>query len=370
MNAQMKKIKNSGIRIAKENSAFVIGRTIVNNYFPLIHCMNLRFYFDPKKIFNTFFPDSGIAPEQREEAYRDMTRAMWKEGFQYDEYFYYDIFHKSKEERATFLNEVNRYAYYRKLNTIGATVMFLNKWATYQKYQPFYKRDIVFLKKPEDFEVFREFAAKNPKFIVKPYNGTLGRNVAVYEPQSQEELREIFDTSIRKHGKLFCEAYVKQVKELAAFNESSLNTLRVPTVLTGDSPETYQVHLFYPSIRFGRAGSLVDNAGAGGITVQINGETGALSAIGRDEQSRTYTEHPDSHQKFEGFVVPHWEEAVAFVRELALVNPKNRLIGWDLALTDDGWLMIEGNDRSQFVGRQIIDRIGKKPELDALIAKK
>ena len=39
--------------------------------------------------------------------------------------------------------------------------------------------------------------------------------------------------------------------------------------------------------------------------------------------------------------------------ELARQIPSNRYAGWDLALTKNGWLMIEGNARGQFVGWQI-----------------
>ena len=36
-------------------------------------------------------------------------------------------------------------------------------------------------------------------------------------------------------------------------------------------------------------------------------------------------------------------------KELATVVKGNHYAGWDLALTENGWIMIEGNARGQFV---------------------
>ena len=57
-------------------------------------------------------------------------------------------------------------------------------------------------------------------------------------------------------------------------------------------------------------------------------------------------------------------------KELALIVKGNRYAGWDLALTEKGWVMIEGNARGQFVwqipsgkgflkeANQILERLG------------
>lgn len=51
-------------------------------------------------------------------------------------------------------------------------------------------------------------------------------------------------------------------------------------------------------------------------------------------------------------------------KELANVVPEQRYVGWDLAYTDAGWVMIEGNSWSQFVGPQISQRRGMRSYVD------
>lgn len=52
--------------------------------------------------------------------------------------------------------------------------------------------------------------------------------------------------------------------------------------------------------------------------------------------------------------------------ELARQIPSNRYAGWDLALTKNGWLMIEENARGQFVGWQIPMQKGFRKEWNEL----
>lgn len=67
-----------------------------------------------------------------------------------------------------------------------------------------------------------------------------------------------------------------------------------------------------------------------------------------------------------GFRVPYWDEAVEFVKALALVLPDTHYCGWDIAITEDGPLMIEGNSRGQFVWQYPI-LIGIREKLSSVI---
>lgn len=91
-----------------------------------------------------------------------------------------------------------------------------------------------------------------------------------------------------------------------------------------------------------------------------------------DENGMSYSVHPDTGYPLLGFQIPRFEEAVALAKELAFVCPKVRYVGWDLALTPNGWIMIEGNADGGFVlwqsslhqgCRPFVERIMKELEM-------
>ena len=119
-------------------------------------------------------------------------------------------------------------------------------------------------------------------------------------------------------------------------------------------------------MRVGTGKSVVDNAGAGGIICEINAETGEVIAA-KDENGFSYDIHPDSGFCLIGFKIPRWNEAVILSKTLARVIPEMAYCGWDLALTSEGWIMIEANPRGQFLW-QIPRCIGFRVEIEEILS--
>ena len=53
--------------------------------------------------------------------------------------------------------------------------------------------------------------------------------------------------------------------------------------------------------------------------------------------------HPVTGVKITGLKIPYWDEALKMVKELAVIDCRNKSIGWDLAITSYGPDLIEGN---------------------------
>lgn len=157
-----------------------------------------------------------------------------------------------------------------------------------------------------------------------------------------------------------CEELIIQNEIMAALHPSSINTVRIPTVICKDG-----VYIFHPVLRIGINDSIVDNGGSGGILANIDTDTGVVYTAGFDESGNRYLVHPNSGIAIVGFQIPKWSEAKQLATELAYTTD-NRYIGWDLALTDNGWVMVEGNDCGEFI-MQIADKVGRKKELDRLV---
>jgi hypothetical protein len=132
---------------------------------------------------------------------------------------------------------------------------------------------------------------------------------------------------------------VKQHDNLAAIYPSSLNTMRIETLLTLDG----RVLILGSMVRFGRKGSKVDNLSAGGIGVGVIPDSGQLRPIGRDFRSREYDRHPDTGAVFAERSVPKWAETLDLVRRAQQSFSYFRFLGFDIAVTPDGPVIIEIN---------------------------
>lgn len=287
---------------------------------------------------------------------QEMRRALWKYGMYYEEFCLFDCAEKGEDDVSSFITELNRYEIYRKYNDSRDIPLFHDKWRVYQHYRKFYKRDVCPILDSNNRTEFLEFAEHHPRFIVKPTNKSCGYGVKIIDTSEQSPEKQF--VSLIKSGKYICEELVTSHPVTEKLNPTSLNTVRIVTLL-----ENTCVRPFYPFLRVGRYGSVVDNGGAGGILIPIDPETGKLNDIGRDELGRYYKEHPDSHIPFGDIVLPMWQDAIFLASALASVRPQNRCIGWDIAATPDGWVMIEANIHGQFIGQQMVDRRGKRREL-------
>ena len=114
-------------------------------------------------------------------------------------------------------------------------------------------------------------------------------------------------------------------------------------------------------LRIGRAGAAVDNFAKGGIGVGI-GEDGRLMRFGythdREWRYSKMEEHPDSHIPFLGREIPFYREAAGLAMSAHRLFPSLRTVGWDVAVTPDGPVLIEGNHNWDMEMLQIVHRKG------------
>jgi hypothetical protein len=137
------------------------------------------------------------------------------------------------------------------------------------------------------------------------------------------------------------EEKVIQHELIDSINPDSLNTIRLITLLNKE----HEAVIPFAVLRIGRAGSGIDSTAQGGLYARINLSDGVL---GKGIFSRKYgvglqEVHPDTKVKFTGMKVPYWEEVMKICSSAARVSPFCRSIGWDVGITPDGPVLIEGN---------------------------
>lgn len=108
-------------------------------------------------------------------------------------------------------------------------------------------------------------------------------------------------------------------------------TLRILTGLpVGGTPKSCAAYL-----RVGRKGAkFVTSADA--LKIPIIDKIGTLGNFALDSNWFRYYFHPDSQITFEGKKIPYFNEAVSLCEKLHETVPQFTIIGWDVAITENG----------------------------------
>lgn len=244
----------------------------------------------------------------------------------------------------------------RKNNTHD---LFRNKYETYKLFRDFYHRDVVRID-AEHKDEFLHFVAAHPRFILKHVDDALGKGVSIVDTAASGETAEqLFDRLIKDEWEYIAEELIVQAPELMAIHPSSVNTVRFATFLKGDEIQ----HLF-SFLRMGSGNGIIDNATAGGLAAAIDMETGIVTSPACREDLTRMLCHPDTGVQIIGMQIPRWDELLTMVDALARMVPAQQFVGWDLALTEKGWVMVEGNDNAMITAIQMCEQKGLREVFD------
>ena len=216
-----------------------------------------------------------------------------------------------------------------------------DKYAFYSIAKNFFKREAILLQSENDLPTFIEFIQKHPFSFAKLIKGRGGKGAKLVESSDvySEGVKEYLLQLLSEGGVWILEEKVEQDDRMAYWNKSSINTVRISSFITSDGPVC-----FYPFMRFGKTGSIVDNASSGGYFVAIDGETGRVITDAFDKRGHHHERHPEHGDIIKGHVIPEWKELLNVAKDLhQSLFPEHKYIGFDFALTPKGWVVIEAN---------------------------
>lgn len=157
-------------------------------------------------------------------------------------------------------------------------------------------------------------------------------------------------------GPCLFEALVIQTKQFNTFNPTSVNTVRMVTALYPDN----SVKTVAAFVKIGRMGSEVDNAGAGGnadAAIDINnGKIFNSIQFNSWMDIKSIYVHPDTNAQIDGVMIDNWTEMLGIVESYQRRIPFIKMIGWDVAVTDNGPVIIEINNYWDPTGQLFIKR--------------
>lgn len=169
--------------------------------------------------------------------------------------------------------------------------------------------------------------------IIKPVLDHSGHGVHSLEVQNGKtnidglSIEQLFN----KYGDDFqIQERLRQHERMNALNATSVNTIRILTYRSD-----MEVLLIYSVVRIGRKGQVIDNQSAGGLSTII-GEDGKLGKYAFGGFSEERVEKTDSGTVLEGYEIPSYSKAIEMVKQLHYQLPYFKLIGWDIAIDEEG----------------------------------
>ena len=134
---------------------------------------------------------------------------------------------------------------------------------------------------------------------------------------------------------------VVQHKSVSALAGQAVGTMRVVTVIEDDQPRVLYAVWKIPSPK-----AMSDNFWqSGSMLGAVDAETGKVNhaIIGSGLDRQIIEQHPVSGKTFADFQVPHWDKVTEVARQGHALFPEFGVFGWDIAIGEEGPVIIECN---------------------------
>lgn len=113
--------------------------------------------------------------------------------------------------------------------------------------------------------------------------------------------------------------------------------IRIITVLQNGN-----CNILHAALTLGN-GREISNAACGDMVAPINLASGEIEFPAQDETGRIYYEHPMTGHTIAGFKIPYWDDIIKLIDQASRVVPEIGYVGWDVGVTPEGPILIEGN---------------------------
>ncbi|MCU4166229.1 hexapeptide transferase [Marinilabiliaceae bacterium A049] len=269
----------------------------------------------------------------------DMIVCVYKYNISLKDYFYFRFFEIDTNERKKWVGTGFMYEFQLKMNPKNNRKVLEDKIQFLGKYSSYVRRKVLTYRQAfNDKEKLNQiFNNKSGKLVLKGSLGQVGAEVKVIKCDDYNADSLLHFMMQNKFDLI--EEYVIQHPMLMQLSDSGLNTIRIFTQLNNG-----EVDILGARLRI-TVNSEVDNMAAGNLAAPIDVINGSVSGPGvySDITKEDVSIHPVSNESIEGFKIPFWSETIELVTKAALSNSSNQSIGWDIAISEYGPELIEGN---------------------------
>lgn len=248
--------------------------------------------------------------------------------YDYQEFEFYNL---NSKERRTYLTRVKNNQIVKMFNNKEMSRKFDDKIEFNKIFNKYLKRDWLYI--DNNYKEFVKFCDNKKDFIAKPVDGSGGEGIELINVD-QKKLKSIYEYLV-SNNKLLVEEKIIQNKRIAKLNSTSVNTFRIVTFFDGKD-----THILNVVFKIGNGG-VTDNFSSGSMYTFVRDGKIIVPAIDRDDN--IFYEHPISKVKIVGYEIPNYDKAIDLVKKCAKEVSEVKYVGWDVAITDNDAVIIEGN---------------------------
>ncbi len=276
----------------------------------------------------------------------------------YYDYTIFGMYDMTEDQRKQVLTRGKNQQYIEALNKPEDRHYFENKTEFIEFFSKESGREYLDLTNAT-FDDFEAFFQKHGQMIAKPEAGLWGRDVEKVDPGEEGGILALYNR-LKTGGQTLIEEVLEQHVAIDALYSGAVNTVRLVT-MTDDNGAP---HLLYGAMRLGRSGSVIDNFHSGGLIVPIDLKKGTLTGVAATQAGEAFENHPDSGIKFDGYFLPYWKEVLTLTAKATQKVPSIRLVGWDLAITPKGPVLVAGTPTP---GHDIYQLVAQNPEKKGML---
>lgn len=268
--------------------------------------------------------------------YIDFLSSVALHGATLEDFILYEFYNKGNKERKTYVTGKKLHDFFDRVNNKDKTDLFFDKNNFAKNFSEYLGRKTFELDLGgNNIDDAKKWLSSMDIVFAKPSKGAEGKGVTrLVVSDVEETIQYCIDNQLDT-----IEEPIIQHSDMNKLYPDAINTVRLITFIKDN-----EVKILGATLRIGNGG-YVDNAGSGGIFASIDINTGELDSVAFDKVGNKLNKHPITGTKIEGFQIPLWSEVIDICKEAALKIPDVRTVGWDVALTEEGPVLIEGNDR-------------------------
>lgn len=270
-------------------------------------------------------------------------------GTSFSEYFAYRFYALNHAEKLTFMTRRHMFRFFDRYNPKDLRARIGDKRLTHIYYGDLMKRDQFDYR--EGFDEFLKFSKKHPKLFIKQAISWGGEGAYIADVSTPSNVQSEWE---KLNENCVIEERIENCDIIKQLYPGSLNTIKVLTLWVNGKAEI-QTALF----RMGN-NTPVDNVHLGGLCALVDIGSGVVITKAVDNHFREYVFHPVTGKQIVGFVIPMWDKVKELAIRAAAVTPEMRYASWDIAVTENGPILIEGNWDAEFYAEQMLMQKGTR----------